>query len=71
MKGVKYGNITAKNLMGLYEVYYRLWKITFPYLSKTFIFSGTLEGAKQAAGAIQRKLKWSYQPKIKEITERI
>lgn len=59
--------MVGKELNGLYRIKYRIFRITLPYSSESFIFSGTRRDAESQAKKIQKSLKWIYEPKIKEL----
>ena len=56
-----------KLLTGTYIAYYRLWKITFPYWSETFLHAGTKKDAMAFAKKYQKRKKIPYSAKIKEV----
>lgn len=52
---------------GGYEIYYRSWKIYFPYWSHNYIYFGTKKDAEDWAKRLRKKDKIPYPAKIKEI----
>jgi hypothetical protein len=58
----------VKTLQGLHDIStYRNWKITFPSMTKKYMYSGSKADAVAKANAIGKSAKWPYSPKIREI----
>jgi len=56
-----------KKAHGGYEIYYRCWKIHFPYWSHNYIYFGSKTDAYSWARRLRKKDKIPYAPKIREI----
>ena len=52
---------------GAYEIYYRCWKVSFPYWSHNYIFFGTKADATEFAHRLGKRDRIPYHAKIKEL----
>lgn len=57
----------AKTMIGTYEVYYRMWKIKFPYWTKYFLHAGSKKDAVAFASKYKKQKKIPYTAKITEV----
>lgn len=50
---------------GFYDVRYQMYKVEFPYSTKTFVYFGSKDDAMREAKKYQKQNKYPYAPKIK------